>query len=51
MDTENLSNNQNPPHLNRKHYEQLMALLIWGIAVVVGFGGLYLLGLWVDHDL
>ena len=29
----------------------LMAFLIWGIAAVVGIGGLYVLGLWVDHDL
>ena len=38
-------------HLNRSRYERLMAALIWGTVIVVGFGGLYLLGLWVDHDL
>ncbi len=38
-------------HLTRRRYEWLMGALVWGTAMVVGFGGLYLLGLWVDHDL
>jgi len=36
---------------NSRRYQMLMAFLIWGIAAVVGIGGLYVLGLWVDHDL
>ena len=38
-------------HLSRRRYELLMGALIWGAFIVVGVGGLYLLGLWVDHDL
>jgi len=34
----------------RRRYEIGMGLLIWGAAVVIGIGGLYLLGLWIDHD-
>jgi hypothetical protein len=29
--------------------EVWMAIVIWGTAAVVGFGGLYVLGLWVDR--
>jgi hypothetical protein len=43
------SNNIEPA--NRRRYEILMGVLIWGTATVIGIGGLYLLGLWVDHDL
>jgi hypothetical protein len=42
---------QHMQHLNRGRYEWLMGALILVTAIVVGFGGLYLLGLWVDHDL
>ena len=28
--------------------EVCIGIIIWGTAAVVGFGGLYLLGLWVD---
>jgi hypothetical protein len=38
-------------HLNRGRYEWLMGALILVTTTVIGFGGLYLLGLWVDHDL
>jgi hypothetical protein len=42
-------NNVEP--VNRRRYEILMEALIRGAAAVIGIGGLYLLGLWVDHDL
>jgi hypothetical protein len=38
-------------HLNRRLYEWWMGVLAFVTATVVGFGGLYLLGLWVDGDL
>ena len=43
--------NNDVERANRRRYEILMGVLIWGTAAVIGIGGLYLLGLWVDHDL
>ena len=37
-------------HLHGRN-EWLKAALIWGAFIVVGFGGLWLLGVWVDGDL
>jgi hypothetical protein len=42
---------ENAVRRSRARYEWLMGALILVTAVVVGFGGLYLLGLWVDGDL
>jgi hypothetical protein len=47
---EESSKNSNIEPANRRRYEILMGVLIWGTATVIGIGGLYLLGLWVDHD-
>ena len=41
--------NNNVEPANRRRYEILMGVVIWGAAAVIGIGGLYLLGLWVDH--
>jgi hypothetical protein len=29
--------------------EVWLAIIIWGTTAVIGFGGLYVLGLWVDN--
>ena len=33
----------------RPAHDATMAILIWGTAAVVGIGGLYALGLWIDR--
>ena len=50
VDTETFKNINEPP-TNSKTHDQLIGLLIWLTAIIVGLGGLYVLGLWVDHDL